>query len=100
MNLPPLYSGEQAPDISGARSLTLIGANGAGKTRFMEEMISLSGNKGYALSALAASFPERAESTMEGSVDDLYRKLTKRHPYMRTDAVSELDKLVYMLFVD
>ncbi len=36
----------------------------------------------------------------EGSVDSLYRKAASRHTYMRTDAVSELDKLAYMVFAD
>lgn len=100
LTLPPLYSESRVPELSGAGSVTLIGANGAGKTRFMEEMIILAGDKAYSLSALSASFPERQESTLKGSIDDLYRKAAGRNPYLRTDAVSELDKLVYMVFVD
>ncbi|MDE6338612.1 MAG: DUF4435 domain-containing protein, partial [Muribaculaceae bacterium] len=98
--LPPPSSGKEVPDLSGIRSITLIGANGAGKTRFMEEMISLAGNRAYSLSALSATFPERMESTMPGSVDDLYRRVAGQHSYMRTDAVSELDKLMYMVYID
>lgn len=100
VNLPSGISGNGASELSGARSITLIGANGAGKTRFMEEMISLAEDKAYSLSALSASFPERQESTLAGSVDDLYRQSARRNTYLRTDAVSELDKLVYMVFVD
>lgn len=35
-----------------------------------------------------------------GSIDALYRESVRQQPYMRTDAVSELDKLVYMIFAD
>lgn len=100
ITLPPSLAGNEAPDLSGARSITLIGANGAGKSRFMEEMISLAGHKAFPLSALSASFPERHESTLPGSIDAQYRKAAGRNPYLRTDAVSELDKLLYMVFVD
>lgn len=98
--LPPAFPGKDNAVISNARQITLIGANGAGKSRFMQEMISLCGNRSYCLSALSASFPERKESFKTGSIDDLYRKAASRHTYMRTDAVCELDKLIYMVFAD
>lgn len=98
--LPTPYSGKTLPDLSSTRSVTIIGANGAGKTRFMEEMENLAGDKAYSLSALSASFPEREESTVPGSIDARYRKAIGKLTYMRTDAVSELDKLLYLIFVD
>lgn len=100
LTLPPSSSGKQNPDLSTSRSVIIIGANGSGKSRFMDEMESLAKNNGYSLSALSASFPEREESLLPGSIDALYRQVTKKLTYMRTDAVSELDKLVYLLFVD
>lgn len=100
LNLPPSSPGKTAPSIKGARRITLIGANGAGKTRFMEEMAFMAKGKAYMLSALSASFPEREESTLPGSIDSLYREAIRQQTYMRTDAVSELDKLIYMVFAD
>jgi len=98
--LPPSI-GEISPDKLGdSRQITLIGANGAGKSRFMEEMMNLCGERAYVLNVLSAFFPEREESTMPGSVDSLYREAIRQQSYMRTDAVSELDKIVYMLFAD
>lgn len=98
--LPPAFPNKDTRVLSGTRRVSLIGGNGAGKSRFMQEMIRLAGNRAYCLSALSASFPEREESHKEGSVDSLYRKAASRHTYMRTDAVSELDKLIYMVFAD
>lgn len=87
---------ESAPQ--GLRQLTLIGGNGAGKSRFMEEMISLCGERAYIMNALSAFYAQREESTMAGSVDMLYREAVRQQSYMRTDAVSELDKILYMLY--
>ncbi len=98
--LPPAFPGKEPSVIRNARQITLIGANGAGKSRFMQKMVSLCDNRSYCLSALSASFPERKESTRSGSIDDLYRQAASRHTYMRTDAVCELDKLIYMVFAD
>ncbi len=98
--LPPAFPDKNARVINSPRHITLVGANGAGKTRFMQEMISLCSKRAYCLSALSASFPEREESDRYGSIDYLYREAAHRHTYMRTDAVSELDKLIYMVFAD
>lgn len=98
--LPPSVGGEPCSLTPKGGQITIIGANGAGKSRFMDEMTALCGDRAYVLSALSASFPERDESQMPGSVDVLYRTATKRQSYMRSDAVSQLDKLSYMLFAD
>lgn len=92
----PGYTGQ----LGNTRQLTIIGGNGAGKTLFMNEMISLFGDKAYCLSALSAFYAEREESTLPNSIDSQYRKAVSMQNYMRTDAVSELDKIVYMLFAD
>lgn len=85
--------------VSGA-AYTIIGANGAGKSRFMEEMTEMCGDRAYCLDVLTAFFPERAESTRSGSIDVQYRQAVRRNPFLRTDAVSQLDKLFYMMFAD
>ena len=58
------------------------------------------GEKAYCLSAISAFYAEREESTRPNSIDAQYRQAVKQRSYMRTDAVSELDKIVYMLFAD
>lgn len=98
--LPPTISGEKYIFPSDSSQITIIGGNGAGKSRFMEKMVELCGDRAFVLSALSASFPEREESDRFGSVDALYREASSRRSYMRDDAVSELDKLSYMLFAD
>lgn len=86
--------------IPGQRQVTIIGGNGAGKSRFMEALAELNPGRTYRLSALSATFPEREESELPGSVDMQYRMVALRQPYLRSDAVCELDKLLYMVFAD
>ena len=100
LTLPPLSGLREAPSLPDARQLSIIGGSGAGKTKFMEELVRLNADRAYCLSAVSAPFPEREESTRPGSIDMLFREAAAKQPYMRTDAVSELDKLTYMLFID
>lgn len=100
LNLPPLPGHTSPPALPDARQLTIIGGSGAGKSKFMEELVRLNDDRAYCLSAISAPFPEREESKRPGSIDMLFREAVEKQPYMRTDAVSELDKLTYMLFID
>ena len=100
LNLPPLTGGKCVPKLPDGRQLTIIGGSGAGKTRFMEKLMEMTGDRTYSLSAIRAPFPERVESKLKGSIDDLYSKAASHRPYMRTNAVNELEKLIFMLFAD
>lgn len=97
----PTQKNEGKPGkLPDGRQLTIIGGSGAGKTRFMERLMELTGDRTYCLSAIRAPFPEREESRLKGSIDDLYARAAEKRPYMRVNAVSELEKLIYMLFSD
>lgn len=98
--LPGITGTREIPLLPDAGQLTIIGGSGAGKTKFMEELTRLNGERAYCLSAISAPYPEREESDRPGSIDMLFREAAENRPYMRTDAVSELDKLAYMIFTD
>lgn len=100
LKLPNLKGEKESPGLPDARQLTIIGGSGAGKTRFMERLMELTGDRTYCLSAIKAPFPEREASHRKGSIDDLYAKAADNLPYMRTNAISELEKLIFMLFAD
>ena len=100
LKLPQLIGDKTPPKLPEGHQLTIIGGSGAGKTKFMEKLMQLTGDRTYCLSAIRAPFPEREESRLKGSIDDLYAKAAASRHYMRTNAVSELEKLVYMLFAD
>lgn len=98
--LPSISGNRETPKLPDGRQLTIIGGSGAGKTRFMQRLMELTGSRTYCLSAIRAPFPEREESQLKGSIDYLYSQAASRRPYMRRNAVSELEKLIYMLFAD
>lgn len=100
LTLPKRIDGENPPQLPKSRQITLIGANGSGKTRFMNELIARCESRAYVLSAMSAFYPERQESRLEGSIDRLYAEAVKSSIYLKNDAVSELDKLAYMLLND
>lgn len=89
-----------AERLNGAGQLTVLGANGAGKSTFIDELEILNSPRTFRLSAISAFFPARAEQTGATSISALYRDATLHHSYMRTDAVSELDKTLYLLYAD
>lgn len=97
--LPPSIN-QNTPAMPDSRQLVIIGANGAGKSLFMDELMELCGERAFSMNALSAFYAEREESTRPGSIDAQYRRAVTRRKYMRTDAVSKLDKLIYMLFAD
>lgn len=98
--LPPRIDGAEPPMMPRSRQITLVGANGAGKSLFMEALIDSCGEMAYCLSALEAAFPERNVSERPGSIDMLYAHAVASQPYMKDTAVSEIDKLAFLLFTD
>lgn len=100
LRLPSSLNPETQEYADDLRQITIIGGNGAGKSRFMDEMITLCGDRAYCVNVLSAFFPQREESMMPHSIDALYRESVRQQSYLRSDAVSELDKLLYMLFAD
>lgn len=100
LKLPPSKRQEVPTVLHDVRQVTIIGGSGAGKTRFMDKLMELTGDKTFCLSAVGAPFAERKESDRKGSIDRLFKESALRRPYMRTNAVSEIEKLTYMLFTD
>lgn len=100
LTLPPCTGGGAPPQLPHTRLITLVGAPGAGKSRFMNALVESCGDSACLLSAVGARFPEVTSDPDAGSIDSLYRDAAAQRPYMRTDAVSQLDKLMYMIMVD
>lgn len=100
ITLPSLPDGRGTPGLPASAQVSIIGANGAGKTRFMHELVERCGDKAYCLSALSAFYPERTPSKRAGSIDMLYADAVKAKPYLSTGAMSELDKLGHLLIAD
>lgn len=55
--LPSLYGASQTLKLPDARHVSLVGASGAGKSRFMDEMQRLAGDRALTVRAIDDSFP-------------------------------------------
>ena len=97
--LPKKLSGK--PDvINDARRITVIGANGAGKTRFSARLMEMFPHQAFKLSALRAIFPTTSINKLEGSIDMLYTEKSSMTHIVRGAAESELERLIFLLMQD
>ena len=95
--LPPKNSEEHARVLSNIGQVTIIGANGAGKTRFMNYMQKINERPSMVLSALSAFYSPRKQDS-QSTVDIKYtQKIPKG---LRDDSLPQIDKLIQMLFHD
>ncbi len=97
---PPRYDGNRLSINDSSRQMIIIGANGAGKSRFTEHLISSLEGKAFRLSALRALYDSRNQSTLEGSIDRLYADTVKSSAFMRDDIESELERSIALLVHD
>jgi len=97
---PPKVDGSSLSINDNSSQLTIIGANGAGKSRFTEHLIASLKGRAFRLSALHALYDSRSQSTLEGSIDILYNKTVKNSPFMRDDIESELERCLALLVND
>lgn len=97
IQLPPHLKDGKPQLIKSARQITLTGANGAGKSRFMNYMTDSARGRATVLSAAGAFYPSRA-GAKPSSIGTLYANVIPAP--LRDDTLPELDKLIQMLFHD
>ena len=79
----------------------LLGANGAGKTRFVNKLVEQCGDQAFRISALRALFPvEHEEQKYKGSISERFDKLNQNMQQVVNTAKSEFDKLSYVMMID
>ena len=100
IQLPKRLDGSMPITLSDVRQLTVIGANGAGKTRFCRTLMESCGNKAFQMSALKALFPRIERNTLDGSIDRLFDTAVTASHFMKDDAQTEFDRLIYLLLHD
>lgn len=100
IKLPDKTSGQEAYVLRNARQVTLIGANGSGKSRFCDWLVDKCGDKAYRISALKALFPQTEPSHLKGSIDYLFEQVNKSNSLAQSDAKTEFDKLTYIMLAD
>lgn len=98
--LPDKTNGNTPDVINNAKRVTVIGANGAGKTRFSARLMEMFPHRAFKLSALRAIFPTTSVSKLEGSIDMLYNERSTMTHIIRGAAESEFERLIYLLMHD
>ena len=89
---------EIAPDV---RRIVIIGANGAGKTRFASRLAEKLGENAFKLSALTALFRREPTDVGRTSIDSLYEAMMDDSPSepLRREATG-LERILAMLMHD
>ncbi len=96
LTLPPRTGAE--PLTVDSPRLTIVGANGAGKTRFARALAQSLGDRAFSLSALKALYSRDEDADPRpGSIDDLYHRAVAKSAMMRPDIYGEFDRLIALL---
>lgn len=96
--LPPKKNGERQEITAGNRQITIIGANGSGKTRFTEYLIKELSGKAFRMSAINALYESRERDNLPYSIDLLYTEAVERTNLLRNDNMSQAERLMSLLF--
>lgn len=101
ITLPPKTDGTIVTLDDGTRQITVIGANGAGKSRFTEALVKGLEGRAFRVSALHALYGKEAPGTaLPGSIDALYCEAVERTTIMRNDASNQFDRLMGILLCE
>lgn len=101
ITLPPRHDGSRLTLERNTRRMVIIGANGAGKTRFTRRLAADMADRATTLSALTAIFSKSAASAHDTFVDRLYAPIAgTADPRMREAEASQFEKLVALLMHD
>ena len=102
IKLPPRIDGAEPLVLNNAARITVIGANGAGKTRFCRRMQQDASSPIFTMSALHAIYVRDSlpESPLEGSIDSLFLEADKQNHYIKVDATTEFERVMFLLLHD
>lgn len=95
--LPPDLSGQRQRLPDRNKSLTIIGANGAGKTRFTNCFASSLGDSAFKLSALRAIYASGEPADEKGTIDSLFASARRSPAFMTNAASTSFDRLMALL---
>lgn len=96
ITLPPRNNNGTPLPFPDTRQLTIVGASGAGKTRFMRRLVKNAGDKAFVLSPLGTITGTCADS----SIPDLYNNHYAGSKHNPDAVTSDLDRLFDMLMHD
>ena len=101
LTLPPKLDGSREKVNYGAgRRIVIIGANGAGKSRFTERFIADAQTPVFRLSALNALYHRSDLDTLPGSVDSLYKEYMSNSPIMKDNVDTRFERVCSLLIYE
>lgn len=97
--MPPRCGGAQPITLPATtRRITLIGANGAGKSRFAARLLGQLGERAVSVSALKAIYDSREpDMSQPGGIDARFDALTRRTSMINSRLTSRFDRLTALL---
>ena len=100
--LPKRIDGQEPGLLPDTQQITIIGANGSGKSRFCTQLMKAAGDKAYRISALRALLPEHdgKGNDLPGSINALFKQMNAYNPHITNDADTEFEKLTYIMLMD
>ena len=99
IRLPKGKDGKQLTLQNSRRQITVVGANGSGKTRFVNRMMEYAGEKAFCFSALDAIYSTKDEKP-ENCITRQYRQMVQDAQFVKPVADTEFEMLLYMLITD
>lgn len=101
ITLPPLVGSRRPPRLPQSRQITLIGANGSGKTRLMKWIAGNAGEKAFVISSLNAFTPRvRNDSRPLSDIERLFLSLNGQEESRASEGMSELEMLTRLILSD
>lgn len=96
--LPPDAEGNRRKLASDSRTITIIGANGTGKSRFTDYLAKSLGEKAQKLSALKAVYVK--DESSDDAVDIIYREASRKHGFLSNGGSTTFERLIALLLND
>ncbi|MGN1265720.1 MAG: AAA family ATPase, partial [Muribaculaceae bacterium] len=100
IKLPKRLDGKEQTLVTNGNQITVIGANGAGKSRFCSKVMQGFGDRAYRMSALKGIHSETYHNLMPGSIECRYNDLLKANQMFESKANTEFERLVVLLMSD
>lgn len=98
IQLPNKTNGQPAEVLTKKGQVTIIGANGSGKSRFCRRLMEQCHGKAYRMSVLRALYSNVAiDDVLPGSISEMFDTLNKSNPLVTSNAQTEFDKLTHIM---
>lgn len=99
--LPKKIGGDASKPLVTTHHITVIGANGAGKSRFCLALLKDYNDKAYRVSALKALYDQTINNSAEpNSLYAQFQAMQATSPLMQSTATTDFDRLISLLIRD